>query len=229
MNDHHANGFRAVIFDLDGTLLDTLADIGDSVNLMLTEYGFPGHTTDDYRRFIGNGIQMLVTRALPIEGRSEEMVDACVRRARELYWENWNRKTRPYEGITDLLDQLKTRDLPLAVLSNKPHDFTVRYVNAYFGAFDFKVIMGQNIISRSSLTRRGRWTSPGGSAWPGNISLCGGQCRGYEDGCGCGHACRGCCLGIQRPKELTENGMSNVGEPSEGDHCAVGATINRIC
>ncbi|MCB2148195.1 MAG: HAD family hydrolase [Deltaproteobacteria bacterium] len=137
-------GFQAIIFDLDGTLLDTLADIGDSVNLMLAEYGFPGHSTDEYRRFIGNGIRMLVTRALPIEGRSEKLVTACVRRAREIYWENWNRKTRPYDGIPDLLDCLKEKDLPLAVLSNKPHDFTVRYVNAYFGNWDFKVVMGQN-------------------------------------------------------------------------------------
>ncbi len=144
MNDDHINGFQAIIFDLDGTLLDTLADIGDSVNLMLAEYGFPGHTTDDYRRFIGNGIRMLVTRAMPIAGRSEEIVDACVRRARELYWENWNRKTRPYEGITELLDHLKTKGLPLAVLSNKPHDFTVRYVKTYFDQWDFKVVMGQS-------------------------------------------------------------------------------------
>ena len=144
MNDRRTNGFQAIIFDLDGTLLDTLADIGDSVNMMLAEYGFAGHTMDDYRRFIGNGIQMLVTRALPIEGRSEELITACVRRARELYWENWNRKTLPYEGITDLLDHLKTKGLPLAVLSNKPHDFTVRYVNAYFDRWDFEVVMGQN-------------------------------------------------------------------------------------
>ena len=72
---------RAIIFDLDGTLLDTLADIGDSVNQMLLEYGFSEHTLDDYRRFIGNGLKMLVMRALPIAGRSEEMVRVCVQRA----------------------------------------------------------------------------------------------------------------------------------------------------
>jgi phosphoglycolate phosphatase len=143
-NDTTENGFQAIIFDLDGTLLDTLADIADSVNRMLAEYGFPGHSMDDYRRFIGNGIQMLVHRALPIAGRSEELVTACVQRAREIYWENWNRKTRPYAGITALLDHLKTKALPLAVLSNKPHDFTVRYVNAYFNEWEFKVVMGQN-------------------------------------------------------------------------------------
>ncbi len=142
--DGHTRGFRAIIFDLDGTLLDTLADIGDSVNRMLAEYGFPQHTMDDYRRFIGNGIKMLVTRALPAEGRSGERVEACVRRAREIYWQNWNHKTRPYEGILELLDHLKTMGLPLAVLSNKPHDFTVRYVDAYFDRQAFKVVMGQN-------------------------------------------------------------------------------------
>jgi phosphoglycolate phosphatase len=143
-DDGHARGFRAIIFDLDGTLLDTLADIGDSVNRMLAEYGFPGHTMDDYTRFIGNGIKMLVIRAMPVETRSGDLVDACVRRAREIYWQNWNHKTRPYDGIPELLHRLKIMRLPLAVLSNKPHDFTVRYVDAYFDSQTFKMVMGQN-------------------------------------------------------------------------------------
>ena len=139
-----AGGVRGIIFDLDGTLLDTLADIGDSVNTMLAEYRFPGHTLDDYRRFIGNGIRMLVMRALPVAGRSSEMVDACVRRAREIYWDNWNRKTRPYNGIIDLLERLEEKGLPKAVLSNKPHDFTVRYVESYFKGYRFAPVMGQS-------------------------------------------------------------------------------------
>ena len=217
MSNHRTNGFGALIFDLDGTLLDTLADIGDSVNLMLAEYGFPGHTTDDYRRFIGNGIQMLVTRALPIEGRSEEMVDACVRRARELYWENWNRKTRPYEGITDLLDHLKTKDLPLAVLSNKPHDFTVRYVDAYFGAFDFKVIMGQNDrfpvkpdpASALDIARQI------GLA-PETFLFVGDSAVDMKTAAAAGMHAVGVAWGFRGPKELTENGCQTlVSHPKE--------------
>lgn len=142
--DSKAGTFQAVIFDLDGTLLDTLEDIGDSVNRMLAEYGFPGHTLDDYRRFIGNGIRMLVTRALPMADRTDETIRRCVRRAREIYWENWNRKTQPYEGIINLLERLEILGVPKAVLSNKLHDFTVRYVKAYFPDISFFTVMGQN-------------------------------------------------------------------------------------
>ena len=138
------SGFQAVIFDLDGTLLDTLADIGNAVNHMLTEFGFPTHTLKDYRRFIGNGISKLVFLALPLEGRSDVMFDNCLNRVREIYREHWNCETRPYDGILDMLDRLKQKEVPMAVLSNKPHDFTVRYVSAYFDRWEFKVVMGQN-------------------------------------------------------------------------------------
>ena len=141
--DNNPTTYQAAIFDLDGTLLNTLEDIGNAVDQMLAEYGFPGHTPDDYRRFIGNGIKLLVTRALPVEGRAEEVVDACVKRAREIYWENWNLTTRPYEGIIPLLQDLEDRKIPKAVLSNKPHDFTVRYVDAYFPDVTFETVMGQ--------------------------------------------------------------------------------------
>jgi phosphoglycolate phosphatase len=134
--------FKAIIFDLDGTLLNTLDDIADSVNRMLNEEGLPMHDIDAYRFFIGNGWRMLVTRALPENQRSDERIDACVARSRAFYHENWNRKTRVYAGISDLMDRLQERGIPLAVLSNKPHDFALRYADAYLGKWKFEAIMG---------------------------------------------------------------------------------------
>ncbi len=209
--DRHNNGFEAIIFDLDGTLLDTLGDIGDSVNLMLAESGFPGHTTDDYRRFIGNGIKMIVTRALPIERRSDEMVAACVRRAREIYWKNWKNKTRPYDGITDLLDNLKKRDLPLAVLSNKPHDFTVRYVNAFFIELDFKVVMGQTDQfpvkpdPASALEIARQIGLP-----PSSFLFVGDSAVDMKTATAAGMYAVGVAWGFRGPKELQENGCQTL-------------------
>lgn len=111
-------GSRAIIFDLDGTLLDTLDDIADSVNRMLNEEGLPTHTVDAYRFFIGDGWRMLVSRALPEDQRSDERIEFCSARSREIYHENWNRKTRAYAGIADLMEGLQEKGIPRAVLSN---------------------------------------------------------------------------------------------------------------
>ena len=106
----------AVIFDLDGTLLDTLDDLGDSMNSVLQKMGCHMHEIDAYRHFIGNGIRMLVVRALPEDRRQDETVDAGVNAMREEYAERWAAKTRLYDGVTALLEELTRRRLPLAVL-----------------------------------------------------------------------------------------------------------------
>lgn len=136
--------FQAIIFDLDGTLLDTLADIAESVNRTLAEYRFPSHPIDAYKYFIGNGWKMLVTRALPETHRSEQLIAECVTRSRKIYQDNWNRQTRLYEGIPDLLDKLSERRFPLAVLSNKPHDFMLKCVQWYLKKWEFNVLIGQS-------------------------------------------------------------------------------------
>ena len=86
--------YQAIIFDLDGTLLNTLADIAESVNRTLAEYQFPSHAIDAYKYFIGNGWKMLVTRALPETHRSKELIAECVTKSRKIYRDNWNRHTR---------------------------------------------------------------------------------------------------------------------------------------
>jgi phosphoglycolate phosphatase len=134
---------QAVIFDLDGTLLDTLADIADAVNRMLAARGYPKHTEQDYRWFVGDGSAMLITRALPPDCRDAENVQACLQRFIADYTEHWHCKTAPYPGIVELLETLQTRRLELAVVTNKPHRFAAKMIAHYFPKTSFDPIFGQ--------------------------------------------------------------------------------------
>jgi len=135
--------FRAILFDLDGTLLDTLADIAESANQVLAARGCATHPIDAYRDFIGDGVVHLFGRALPEDRRGEEIVAECVSSFRERYAEIWNVRTRPYEGVAELLDAVTARGLKMAILSNKPHAFTRRCADAYFSAWPFQAVLGQ--------------------------------------------------------------------------------------
>jgi phosphoglycolate phosphatase len=135
--------YRAVLFDLDGTLLDTLADIAISADAVLVRFGFPAHGTHAYRRFVGEGLQMLFTRALPPGKAEAGLLAECGAAFREVYEQNWNRFTAPYEGIEELLDALEARSLKMAVLSNKPDRFTRLCVKEYFPGGSFQAVLGQ--------------------------------------------------------------------------------------
>ena len=135
--------FSAALFDLDGTLLDTLDDIADSMNRVLAAHGFPVHGLDKYRYFVGDGARTLVTRTLPESERAPRFVDACLDEYRADYGLHWKDKTRVYPGIPELLDGLTARGVKLTVLSNKPHDATVKCVEAFLPRWRFDVIRGQ--------------------------------------------------------------------------------------
>ena len=132
----------AVIFDLDGTLLDTLEDLADSMNRALEGMGHPPHPVDAYRVFVGDGVEMLARRALPEASRDRETVARTARSMKEIFGAAWNVKTRPYDGIPELLDTLEERGLKVAVLSNKPHDLTRIAVGAYFDLDRFAAVYG---------------------------------------------------------------------------------------
>ena len=133
---------KAVIFDLDGTLLNTLADLGDATNSVLRELGLPVHDYDAYKIFIGNGMKMLVTRALPRERRQEETIQSALAAMEEIYSRNWKNKTRAYEGVEDLLNEIAGRGLPIAVLSNKPDVLTKQTVQSFFPDCRFMAVRG---------------------------------------------------------------------------------------
>lgn len=134
--------FKVVIFDLDGTLLDTLSDIGHAVNRVLSRNGFPTHSMDAFQRFIGDGTMTLMARALPENHRDETTVSACHGAFREDYGQNWNIHTCPYEGIAELLDVLCDQGVRRAVLSNKPHDMTLKCVDSFLGSWPFEIVFG---------------------------------------------------------------------------------------
>ncbi len=134
---------QAVIFDLDGTLLDTLEDLADSVNAVLAEQGFPVHPVEAYRYFVGDGAAVLIGRVLP-EGQCDAAIQkTCLRRFREEYALRWKNKTLPYDGVLPMLARMQTLGLKLAVLSNKPHDATELCVRELLPGIQFDAVVGQ--------------------------------------------------------------------------------------
>ena len=125
-------GVQAVIFDLDGTLLNTLEDLTDAVNYALTEYHKPERTLEEVRRFVGNGIAKLVERAVP-EGTEPAEQDKILSAFRNYYGIHCQDKTAPYEGILEILEEFNKKNIKLAVVSNKA-DFAVQeLIPVYFG------------------------------------------------------------------------------------------------
>ena len=135
--------YKAVIFDLDGTLLDTLEDIADSMNSVLKQFAFPEYSREVYRYFLGEGIERLVRQALPEDKREQALIMQCVTRMREEYSKRWANKTRPYPEIPELLDALTGRGIKMAILSNKPDDFTKKMVAKFFPRGKFTIIQGE--------------------------------------------------------------------------------------
>ena len=134
--------YKAVIFDLDGTLLDTLQDIANSVNEALSHLGFPTHEVETYKSFIGGGRDVLAFRALPDHHRDSNIVAQLIERINEEYSKRWADNTVPYRGIPDLLDVLTMRNIKMAVLSNKGHDSTEMMVSEMLSRWYFEAIAG---------------------------------------------------------------------------------------
>jgi phosphoglycolate phosphatase len=123
--------FRAVLFDLDGTLADTLADLANAVNHALTTLGLPTHPLSAYRYFVGDGARNLIHRALPAD--RQDLLEPALALMRTHYDGHCFDETKLYPGIPELVTELHRRDLKLAVVSNKPDEFTKRMIAHYFG------------------------------------------------------------------------------------------------
>jgi len=134
---------KAVIFDLDGTLLDTLADIADSMNAVLAKYSLPLHNINDYKLFVGDGADYLVIRSVAGVELVESTIPQLATEYKTEYLIRQANKTRPYEGIPELVSALAERDIKMAVLSNKSHIATLEVMAHYFPDIYFSALIGQ--------------------------------------------------------------------------------------
>ncbi|MFI3332209.1 MAG: HAD family hydrolase [Rikenellaceae bacterium] len=134
---------QLIIFDLDGTLLNTIGDLAACCNLTLERHKLPTHSAEDYNAFVGNGILRLVERAIPEPLRSEEMVAAVRKDFVELYTQNIAIHTTPYAGITELLHTLREREVDVAIASNKFQAGCEKLAKHYFPNIRFATVLGQ--------------------------------------------------------------------------------------
>jgi len=197
---------QAVIFDLDGTLLDTLQDLALSVNAVLRKHSYPEHRVEAYRYFVGEGIETMVQRTLPAVVE-EEKLKKLVAEVSQEYSRRWDEHTRPYRGIPEMLDQLEELEIPMSILSNKPHHFTLLTVENLLSLWNFKEVKG---VSEETP----RKPDPAGALQiahnfqvnPENIAYLGDTATDMQTAVSAGMYPVGVMWGFRSAEELRENG-----------------------
>ena len=134
---------KLVIFDLDGTLLNTIEDLGNAANYALSRNGYPTHSLASYPFFVGNGVRNLIRKALPDDARTDSIIDSLLKDFKEFYNEHNTDCTKPYDGIVELLRKLQDNGVKMAVASNKYQQATEKIIASYFGDIDFVAVYGQ--------------------------------------------------------------------------------------
>lgn len=136
--------FKGVIFDLDGTLVNSLEDIADAMNTVLKSYNYPTHSYETYQYFIGSGLRNLVSKALPTAHNDSKHIDHCYQLMIDEYSVNCTHKTKPYVGIYELLDFLISQNIKLGVFSNKSDELTKKVVDDLFSGY-FEAVSGLTV------------------------------------------------------------------------------------
>ena len=207
--------YKLVIFDLDGTLVNSLEDLGNACNDALQKFGYPVHPMESFRYFVGDGVPMLIHRALPESERTEENVSRVKAVFDEIYGKNYNVCTRPYEGIPELLVKLKEKGILIAVASNKPDNFTQTIVSGMFGEF-FSYVSGKKDgfekkpspqIALHIMEKLG--VSPEETLFAGDSAV------DMQTALNAGCDSIGCLWGFRTLKELEDNGAKYIAKTPE--------------
>lgn len=208
--------FKAIIFDLDGTLLNTIEDLRDSMNLALAEHGYPTFGTEAYKVFVGNGMRKLAERALAGTGADEAAVRTVLNAFKEHYGRLQRAKTRPYPGIPETLASLRGKGIRLAVLSNKADLNTQAVVNYFFPEHPFEFVVGQRegVPTKPDPAGALSIASAMGLA-PGDILYVGDTGVDMNTAGAAGMYSLGVLWGFRSEKELVENGARRIIERPE--------------
>jgi phosphoglycolate phosphatase len=201
----------AVIFDMDGTLLDTLEDLGDCMNRVLQRAGYPRHPIEAYKYFVGDGMANLVKRVLPDSEREEPTIVSLQAQMAEEYGAHWADKTDLYPGIADLLDELARRQVRRAILSNKPHEFTTTMADRYLKAWHFEPVFGAREGVPSKPDPEAAWQIC--RRWgldPQQVLYVGDTNTDMQTACLGGMFAVGVLWGFRTRRELEENGARAV-------------------
>lgn len=208
---------RALIFDLDGTLLNTLEDLADSGNAVLAALSLPQHPTDAFRYFVGLGVAELVRRMLPETRRDPATLERALPLLVAEYKKRWNLKTRPYAGVPEMLESLRGRGLPLCVLSNKPQHYTDLTVREFFPDYPFTQVRGEREGTPGKPHPAGALALAAelGLA-PGRIAFVGDSATDMKTARGAGMLPVGVLWGFRDAAELAGNGARHLIERPAG-------------
>lgn len=204
--------YKAAIFDLDGTLINSLEDLADSANAMLESYGFPTHPVEPYKYFVGNGSRKLIERCLPKEQASDPaFVDEALERYKHIYGQHTQDKTHVYNGIMEMLNELKKRNIPMGICTNKHQSAAEDIVSAMFPAGTFQSIMGdQKGLPRKPDPKKVLMIAEKFGVQPEEVAYFGDTSVDMDTAVNAGFLPVGVLWGFRPEKELLEHGAKVI-------------------